>query len=74
LQQFTTFAVITTAITGKAFVPAAMDLFSMLKRNFLCTYSLWWIPNFTLVGFIRSLTKRKTFLIRLSQLPCGASC
>jgi len=58
LQQFTTFAVITTAITGKAFVPAAMDLFSMLKRNFLCTYSLWWIPNFTL-----SMT---VFLITLS--------
>ena len=50
LEQFTHFATVATAITGKGFIPAAKDLFDMLKRNFLATYSLWWIPDFTLVG------------------------
>lgn len=50
MEQFTHFATVATAITGKGFIPAAKDLFDMLKRNFLVTYSLWWIPDFTLVG------------------------
>jgi hypothetical protein len=50
IEQFTHFGTIATAITGKGFIPAAKDLFSMLKRNFLATASLWWIPGFTLVG------------------------
>jgi len=47
-EQFTRFATVATAISGKAFVPAAKDLFDMLKRNFLATVSVWWVPDFVL--------------------------
>ena len=57
IEQFTHFGTIATAITGKGFIPAAKDLFGMLKRNFLATASLWWIPGFTLVGVAQGDTK-----------------
>lgn len=42
LEQFTKFATVMTAITGDAFVPAAKSTFTLLKRNFLQTYSGAW--------------------------------
>ncbi len=42
-EKFTRFATIACAITGQPFVPAAKAVFDTLKRNFLQTYSLWWV-------------------------------
>ncbi|PNW73072.1 hypothetical protein CHLRE_14g617800v5 [Chlamydomonas reinhardtii] len=44
-EKFTRFATIACAITGQPFVPAAKAVFDTLKRNFLQTYSLWWVPD-----------------------------
>ncbi|GAX82186.1 hypothetical protein CEUSTIGMA_g9614.t1 [Chlamydomonas eustigma] len=48
VEQFTVFATIAVAISGKGFIPAAMELFAILERNFLQTTTLWWIPGFCL--------------------------
>ncbi|GFR42645.1 hypothetical protein Agub_g3582 [Astrephomene gubernaculifera] len=45
MEKFTRFATIAAAITGDAFVPAAKSVFDTLKRNFLQTYSVWWVPD-----------------------------
>mmetsp|Transcript_10685 Transcript_10685/g.26363 ORF Transcript_10685/g.26363 Transcript_10685/m.26363 type:complete len:616 (-) Transcript_10685:459-2306(-) len=56
-EMFTRFATIAAAITGQPFVVAAKDIFGVLKRNFLQTYTLWWIPGFAtgLTVFLFSL-------------------
>ncbi|KXZ51690.1 hypothetical protein GPECTOR_11g140 [Gonium pectorale] len=45
LEKFTRFATIAAAITGQALVPSAKSVFETLKRNFLQTYSMWWVPE-----------------------------
>ncbi|GIL71730.1 hypothetical protein Vretimale_835 [Volvox reticuliferus] len=50
LQKFTSFATIATAITGQAFLPAARAVFDTLTKNFLQTYSVWWVPD-RVLGF-----------------------
>uniref|UniRef100_A0A7S0UT24 Choline transporter-like protein n=1 Tax=Polytomella parva TaxID=51329 RepID=A0A7S0UT24_9CHLO len=47
-EQFTRFATIAVAITGEAFVPAARYSYDLLRRNFLATYNLWWVPDLVL--------------------------
>ncbi|KAG2490630.1 hypothetical protein HYH03_011021 [Edaphochlamys debaryana] len=57
-EKFTRFATIATAITGQPFVAGAKTVFETLKRNFLNTYSMWWVPDRVLqfAAFIFSLT------------------
>ncbi|GLC41131.1 hypothetical protein PLESTB_001794700 [Pleodorina starrii] len=50
MEKFTRFATIATAITGQAFVPSARVVYDTLKRNFLQTYSMWWVPD-RVLGF-----------------------
>lgn len=58
IEKFSKFATITTAITGQGFVAAAKDTFDLLKRNFMRTYSVWWVPEMVLhmAVFLFSLT------------------
>ena len=44
-EMFTRFATIGTAISGRSFVDSAKHTFSVLKRNFLQTFSLWWVAD-----------------------------
>ncbi|GIL45985.1 hypothetical protein Vafri_3091 [Volvox africanus] len=50
LEKFTRFATIATAITGQGFLPAARAVFDTLRKNFLQTYSMWWVPE-RVLGF-----------------------
>ncbi|MEW5304380.1 MAG: hypothetical protein WDW36_006991 [Sanguina aurantia] len=47
-EQFTKFATIAVAVTGKSFVDASKQVFGVLSRCMLQTYSLWWIPEMVL--------------------------
>lgn len=42
------FATIFAAITGLGFCEAGKEVTSILKRNFLSSYAVWWMPAFVL--------------------------
>eukprot|EP00798_Chlamydomonas_sp_ICE-L_P028941 gene28941-32134_t len=56
-EQFTQFSTIACAITGLPFIGAAKEIFGVLTRNLLNTYTVWWVPGMVLrmAGFVISL-------------------
>mmetsp|Transcript_49726 Transcript_49726/g.95038 ORF Transcript_49726/g.95038 Transcript_49726/m.95038 type:complete len:549 (+) Transcript_49726:102-1748(+) len=48
IEYLTNFATIFAAITGLGFCEAGKEVTSILKRNFLSSYAVWWMPAFVL--------------------------
>lgn len=50
LEKFNRFAMITAAITGEGFIPAAQRILAVLKRNFLKVGISGWVGLFGCMG------------------------
>mmetsp|Transcript_4069 Transcript_4069/g.14235 ORF Transcript_4069/g.14235 Transcript_4069/m.14235 type:complete len:537 (-) Transcript_4069:109-1719(-) len=68
-EALTKFATIHAAITGQAFCDAGRDVVSLLKRNFLAAYGVWWLPPMVLNMFSFIFSAGVGVAIYLVSLP-----
>lgn len=54
IEFISKFATIMAAITGMSFCDSAHEVTDLLKRNFLSSYAVWWMPGFVLNSLIFS--------------------
>mmetsp|Transcript_90 Transcript_90/g.149 ORF Transcript_90/g.149 Transcript_90/m.149 type:complete len:460 (-) Transcript_90:4-1383(-) len=52
IEFISQFATIMAAITGMSFCDSAREVTDLLKRNFLASYAVWWMPGFVLNSLI----------------------
>ncbi|KAK3288905.1 hypothetical protein CYMTET_3638 [Cymbomonas tetramitiformis] len=48
IEYISKFATIFAAITGSSFCESAQEVMTLLKRNFISSYAVWWLPKFVL--------------------------